>query len=647
MAYDQFNPETKALLAGMSQEREAFYNPDPDTGFSDLEELRNAMRAVRPDGDDFIDHLLEGKYFQGKGVWVNEAESVREAYEAVIAAHPYLKSENAYGEGFRRDGVRKRGDNPIRLMSISDLSDADRMVVERHALERQAGRARPIALFAGGPAAKIGAILTAMHGHNVDTRFVIDGAEQSNESGSASYEHINHANALNDEPDNTGLGILGTALKRALVGERNPNVALKTGYARVDLWPRGFKLNDIPIYAYNEVHGWVNRVRRAMGWQTDHDKSRIASKLSTDVLSHIERESGVTLRLDDDGTRAVHIYFTEEHHRHSLRDNKILDDTVGLKPRKMSEAEIADAFGPKTAANIASADIFPENSCLRHGFDQLCRQILVEAGGRYEERVAVRDVVIDPTDEGNVRAVAVRLEHLETGRTELRPVDHLCLTLGPTATYTYASRPRGLDRLRDSLGANAPLPRQTIATGATMHVLFRITDREAFKTLPHTDLKQTHFVEIAEHEDWLLVKLTAGGNIGLPVYSRSYAISALASMFRVLTPETGLSFHSVVNAWPCARGVNGPNNGQVVRIAENAAIRFAEGGTGMSKMGTNAQTLIDMAGVNADVPAPLRLTYALYKHTIVDRRARIAGRLQRGRRRSVESYAAPALLPAE
>jgi len=121
----------------------------------------------------------------------------------------------------------------------------------------------------------------------------------------------------------------------------------------------------------------------------------------------------------------------------------------------------------------------------------------------------------------------------------------------------------------------------------------------------------------------LLVKLTSGGNIGLPVYSRSYAIRALAGLLRVVQPDSGLTYLGTVCAWPCVRGINGPNNGQVVRLADNAAIRFGEGGTGMSKMGSNAQTLLDMITLHHGLPDDAVLAPEAYRHTVVDRRRRV------------------------
>ena len=127
------------------------------------------------------------------------------------------------------------------------------------------------------------------------------------------------------------------------------------------------------------------------------------------------------------------------------------------------------------------------------------------------------------------------------------------------------------------------------------------------------------------------MKLTCGGVIGLPVYSRSYGISALASILRVITPAMGLQFEDVICAWPCSRGVNPSNNGQIVRLAENAVCRYGEGGTGMSKMGSNAQTMLDLLGLPWPMPQDLRMPDDLFRHTIIDKRKRIARRLARQR----------------
>jgi hypothetical protein len=90
-----------------------------------------------------------------------------------------------------------------------------------------------------------------------------------------------------------------------------------------------------------------------------------------------------------------------------------------------------------------------------------------------------------------------------------------------------------------------------------------------------------------------------------------------------------LQFEDVICAWPCARGVNPSNNGQIVRMADNAVCRFGEGGTGMSKMGSNAQTMLDLLSLPWPAPEHLRVADALFRHTIIDRRSRIARRLAR------------------
>ena len=118
----------------------------------------------------------------------------------------------------------------------------------------------------------------------------------------------------------------------------------------------------------------------------------------------------------------------------------------------------------------------------------------------------------------------------------------------------------------------------------------------------------------------MLVKLTSGGNIGLPTYSRNYPVSALAGMLRVLTPDCGLEYVDTVCAWPCIRGINGTNNGEIVRITDNMVVRFGEGGTGMSKMGSNAQVMLDLLGLDHGLPAEAITKTEWYEHTVIDRR---------------------------
>jgi hypothetical protein len=139
----------------------------------------------------------------------------------------------------------------------------------------------------------------------------------------------------------------------------------------------------------------------------------------------------------------------------------------------------------------------------------------------------------------------VSVEDVTTGNVKCIPLDHLGLSLGPTATYHYMSDGAVGNRIKDFLGMGQAVPYQTIATGLSAQILFRITDAQKAAMLPFTGMKQTHFVEIGRTSSHVLVKLTCGGMIGLPVYSRSYGISALASLLRVITPSMGLQFDDV------------------------------------------------------------------------------------------------------
>ena len=607
-----------------------YFNAAPTRVFPSLDHLRRAMTWANASGGLFLDYLLEGNYFAGKATWVNPSAPVRQAYEAMLAANPFLISESPYQPAFARKDVRARGQNKVFVARLDTACEEVRLVAGEHRKAREAGICRPRAIFAGGPAAKIGALLSGLQTNPADASdvvFVLDGAEQSNESGSASYEHVNHANALNAELDNTGLGILGTALRRAIFGEADASVALGVDYRKVDLWPRGVRLRDLPVYLHNEWHGLAQRVRKLLGWPTDHLKSRLASKVSTQILAEIERQMEIRLRLDQESPRAVFLYLSRRNHEASLIDNRELAEDVGLAIQKLDAASLEAFYGPAILDRVVSGDLFLDNGCIRHGFDRLCMDAMERNGIECRHRQRLSRVYFEEDGHGMARAAAVTVEDMNTGMLSHLALDHLCLSLGPTATFHYEPTGHMLPALSDRLGLNLPVPHQTIATGLSAQLLFRITDPDKVRNLPFTGMKQTHFVEIGRTSSHLVMKLTCGGVIGLPVYSRSYAINALASILAILTPECGLAFEDVVCAWPCTRGINGPNNGQIVRLGDNAVARFGEGGTGMSKMGSNAQTMLDLAGMKWPVSPELRLDPSLYQHTVIDRRKPVARRL--------------------
>jgi hypothetical protein len=600
-----------------------------------IDELRKIMTQNNASGDHFLDYLLTGDYFEGKSVWVNPNSSTVALYESIIENNPHLEAENPYGQFFNRRSVRVIGENDILLSAIADAPrSAQNLVAEFH--ENVAlGKIKQRVLFAGGPAAKIGALLLQTNptcAANTEVMFGYDGAEQSNESASAHYEHINHANALNAEHDNTGLAILALAIKRAMRGEPDPEVALDLDYHKVDLWPRALRLRDLPLFLHNEIHGRTQKFRYLIHVMNDHDKSRVASKISTSIISLLEKRLNVSFRLPNDGSRALFLFLSEIEHRNSYRDHEALSRFVKIFPKKISSERVAEIYGPGALRNVLSADVFAENNCIRHGFDFICCAALEQAGGIVVRRRAIRELYFDTKGGGggpsSLSCIAVRLEDLESKESEVVPLSHIALSLGPTARYRFARASSRWQAFCDALQIFQPVPHQVIATGVTAQLLFRITDPQRFEKMPHTGLKQTHFVEVGRWQDLIVLKLTSGGNIGLPVYSRSYALGALANLFRILTPGCGLEFADVICAWPGTRGINGPNNGQVVRLADNAAIRFGEGGTGMSKMGTNAQTLIDMIGLERGLPQDVVLERGLYEHTIIDRRGRIRNRLQ-------------------
>jgi hypothetical protein len=339
--------------------------------------------------------------------------------------------------------------------------------------------------------------------------------------------------------------------------------------------------------------------------------------------------------LNRDARRAIFIYFTRQHFKHSKKDNFELESTVGLKPKGLSAEELQRFYGPGVLKTIVAADLFPENSLIRHGFDEVCRQVLEQRGSEYIHRHRIAEVYLRQKG-SQPEAAGVVIESVETGERRCAPVDFLGLSLGPTATFHFAGSGKVRDWIEDKLKVGLPVPHQTIATGISAQVLFRITDPTKAIDIPLTGMKQTHFVEIGRTATHVLMKLTCGGVIGLPVYSRSYGISALASLLRTITPDMGLQFVDVVCAWPCTRAVNVSNNGQIARLADNFVVRFGEGGTGMSKMATNAQTMLDLMGLHWPLPDELRMQPDLYQHTILDRRGLVMKRLLRKKKGRVE-----------
>ena len=612
---------------------DSYINLNPSDSLLHMDDLRRFLKSSKSNGDAFLDYLLQDGYFAGKGIWVNSDPDISATYKSIIENDSTLQSQSPYGEFFNRDSIRVQGDNPVLISNLSDAPAEYQALYNQYLQETASKKIAPAAILAGGPAAKIASLLAAKKSETVtecEVFFVCDGAEQSNESASASYEHVNHANALNAEHDNTGLGILVSAIRRAIFSERNPEAALHLNYRKVDLWPAGVRLRDLPIYVVNEVHGWTQKLRSLFGKMNDHDKSRLASKYSTKILDFIERELEISLRLVKRPSRAFFLYLSKTEHTRSIKERKVLSKFVQLLPEKVSEDTIRNFYGGGNIKNIVSADIFYENNCIHHGFEAICKDAMTKSDIRVLDRTIIKEIFFSHSmDRSN--CVGLRCQNIITKEVYFLPLSYLGLTLGPTATYEFSKANTRWQKLCDRIKIKQPIPHQTIATGFSAQILCRVDEQTGdwLGHLPHTGLKQTHIVEIARYESYILFKLTAGGNIGLPLYSRSYGISALANFFRVWPPGCGIVFVDVICAWPGTRGVNASNNGQLVRLADNAVVRFGEGGTGMSKMGTNAQTLLDMLGITHQLPENDMLPRSLYAHTVIDNRRLIRRRLHK------------------
>jgi hypothetical protein len=621
-------------ITRLDRTRNAYLNLNPQRRIGDIVELRDILQSNTIHGAKFLDYLLDGEFFEGKSIWITGAQSTIDTYTEIIRHNPQLEPESPFGKFFDRQKIRVPGDNEVIITDIKDAPQAYQNAYDEYIADLDAGNLKPRVIFAGGPAAQIASLLIQMqsdYARTLDVQFLYDGGEQSNQSASAHYEHTNHANALNAEHNNSGLAILALAAKRAVFGENDPQCALDPDYHKVDLWPRGVHLRDIPLYLQNEVHGRVQRIKSKFGLMNEHDLSRVASKISTHILSYIEEVLGISLRLPKDEPRSFFFYLSNIEHFASVNEEKLLSQRSHIFPQKVSKELIEKFYGSGALANTVSADIFYENYCIRHGFDNVCLNGLRKIGGTTSSRTAIKELFFAKGHEGKTptKCVGVKAENLLTGEKRFVPLSYLGLSLGPTATYRFSRATTWWQAVCDKLLIKQPVPHQTIATGFTSQLLFKIVDPEKYRVLPHTGLKQTHFVEIGRWDKFVVLKLTSGGNIGLPLYSRSYALGALANMFRLLTPGCGLEFQDVVCAWPGTRGINGPNNGQVVRLAENAVVRFGEGGTGMSKMGTNAQTILDMIGLKHGLNRSLSMNLDLYSHTIIDNRKIIERRLGR------------------
>ncbi len=577
-----------------------FYNPKPNSVFKNLKQLTAKMTLENTGGADYVDYLLQGELKEGKGFWKTQNPTSKNIYKQFITDNPHLTTE---------DPFKKQAKQLTKVIEISNFERLTKQQQKQINDFLTTGKQRVV--FAGGPAAKIAAVLTGLNNHNKsEIQFLIDDASLSNESSSASYAHINHANALNAEWASTGLGILPTLIKRNFFGEKECNVALKVSYKSVDLWLKNVTYLDCKLFLKNIAHGFVQQFKKALSIKNDHDKSRLASFQSSLVLDYIEQKTAINLRLKTNKNKAFFINVGKKAHQHAVKEQAYLKKSIGLASYQLSQKDLEYHYSSATANNITSVDVFPSNGCIVHGFDKKIKAMSENTPFSYEENKRITEVCLKKG-----KAVAVWVEDSKSLNKELIAITSLGLSLGPKAHYVY--KPNQNKQGVDSLG---PIPHQTLATGVSCQILFKITDKEKFNSLPYTGLHQAHFVEMASNDNFVLVKLTGGGNIADQRYSRSYAINALADMLRVITPECGLTFYDVISAWPCSRGINATNNGQLVRLANNFVVRFAEGGTGMSKMASNAQIIIDMLGLQHGLNSKIVTPYEDYKHTIIDHR---------------------------
>lgn len=491
---------------------------------------------------------------------------------------------------------------------ISDIGD-----FPEHNRAYQESKHRNVMLCVGGPAAEdqtvLASLIEGIASRLDEVVFMTRDYKESNVNHAAKQSHARHGNALNADRTLTGHSLLPLIVMRNLIGV-TPEEALDPDYKKIDV---KFTIDPkkLRIYFGNELNYLKQRFLEETGHLTEHDINRLESVFSQEILNVVEQESGMVLSggidrsLED--SSSIHVSFTARNAREVEHENEEFK-RAGISAEELSPDEIDLVFGEEGKKHIHSAWKYPGDSHVKFDAHQQNKSFATSKGARWVEGEQVERIFVTKDAEGKPRFAGILTK---SGEYIYGSMMHA--TLGYKAEYVFdpdsevrkmSAAPRKiLNSLEDFFGLQPPLSSEiTTATGVSINAVFKKSPRmrrliERFGSTGEIAVTNSHWTMIAENEDYIVMRITGGGNTGSEEYNPAYVINVIANTRRIF----GSDLIGVLSTYGCPKAVNARNSTEFAKLAEGLVVSYGKGGTGNTKRHAEAITALTLLGFGPEV----------------------------------------------
>lgn len=486
--------------------------------------------------------------------------------------------------------TQEKGSIPV---IISDIQDYPKFKKQFEARAAKKKEGKSIMLCVGGPAAEDQAVLAGVidqvRGRLEDIVFITRDYKESNVNHSAKQSHARHGNALNADEALSGHRIMPVLLMRKLLGV-SVDDTLDPNYIKIDI-PFTIDPKKLGIYFGNELNWLKQEWLKRNGELTEHDINRIESVLSQEILISLEMHTGAKisggLQKAKEDSASIHVNFDAAGEEHLLTESEDLRK-AGIEAERLTPEEQEFFFTGRD--EIYSAFRYKGDSHIVFDAHRINKELASSRGVAWIDGTEVKRVFVRKNEQGRAEVCGVL-----TKDDEFFPCDKLHFTGGYKVDYQYDEKSKerfrggGLrslfNKIEDVLGLQKPLPNEiTTSTGVSINAVFKKTPQlksviERHGSTGEIAVTNSHWTMIAENDDYVVMRITGGGNTGSEEYSPAYFLNVMANTRRLF----GDACVGVLSSYGCPRSVNARNTTEFARIAEGALISYGKGGTGNTK----------------------------------------------------------------
>jgi hypothetical protein len=464
----------------------------------------------------------------------------------------------------------------------------------------------------GGPAAEdqvvLACIIESLRSKLDGIFYIIRDYVESNIAHSAKQLHARHGNRLSADDELSGHKLAPILFMRKLLGV-SLNEVLEPDYKKIDI-KFDISPRKLRIYFGNELNWLKQKYRVMMGQLADHDVSRIESVLAQQILITIEEVTGVALsgglkRAEKDSA-SIHVNFTKEGDIHTQKEHKEFEK-IGIESKKLDEEKLRFIFGNNS--EIYSVYEYLGDGSAEFDIHEKNKQIAKSRGAKWFEGKEINRVLLVKNDQGVAEIAGV-----VDSKGEYHYCNKLHFTGGYKVEYEFdresASRfqsnsflRNALNKVEDIFGWQPPVSSQiTTATGVSINAVFRRSERldriiKKYGSTGELAVTNGHWTMIACDNNYIIMRITGGGNTGSEEYNPAYFLNILANTRRIF----GDDLIGILSAYGCPRAVNAKNSTEFSKIAEGFVASYGKGGTGNTKRHAEAAFGAMMLGFDKEI----------------------------------------------